>query len=190
MRGRSVPMPTNRILASLTPKDHALLRPHLEIVHLTYCSHLQVRNQRIQHIYFKETGVASVFWGADEPIEIAMIGYEGMSGVAAVLGNSVRGPYETYVQIAGRGQRLAVRELRAAMNAIASLTALLHLRATDFLNQIAQAVPAHGIGTIEERLGRWLLMAADRMTDGSLPITHVTLLPVLGGGRSGVSCAL
>jgi len=100
-------MATNRILAAMAAKDHALLRPRLEVVDLACWSYLHVKNQRIQHVYFIEAGVVSVFSGTEDPIEIAMIGYEGMSGVAAVLGDGALVPYGTFVQIGGSAQRIA-----------------------------------------------------------------------------------
>jgi CRP-like cAMP-binding protein len=183
-------MPPNRILGALTPKDNALLRPHLKSVDLRCCSLLQAKSQHVRHVYFIEAGVVSVFAGTQEPIEIGMVGYEGMSGVAAVLGDGVLVPYGAFVQIEGRAQRIAPHELRAAMNVSASLTALLLLYANDFVNQLAQGALANGLGTVEERLARWLLMAADRMEGSPLPVTHEDLAAVLAVRRSGVSVAL
>jgi CRP-like cAMP-binding protein len=183
-------MPTNSILATMAPENIVLVQPHLKVVDLRCCSYLQVRNRRIQHVYFIEAGVVSVLSQAEEPIEVAMIGYEGMSGVAAVLGDGARAPYSTFVQIEGRAQRIATCELRVAMSASASLTALLMLYANDFMNQLAQGALANGLGTIEERLARWLLLAADRMEGSPLPVTHEDLAAALAVRRSGVTTAL
>ena len=71
-------MPTNRILAAIAPKDLALVQPHLEAADLQCCSYLQIRNQRIQRVYFIEAGIISVLSRAEEPIEV-VIGNEGMS---------------------------------------------------------------------------------------------------------------
>jgi len=83
-----------------------------------------------------------------------------------------------------------LRDLRAAMSASASLRALLLLYANAFVNQLAQGAVANGLGTIDERLARWLLMAADRMDGSPLPITHEELAAALAVRRSGVSVAL
>jgi hypothetical protein len=48
--------------------------------------------------------------------EVGLIGYEGMSGTAVVLGGD-QSPRSGCVQIAGEGQRIAAKNLRGAMNA-------------------------------------------------------------------------
>ena len=41
-----------------------------------------------------------------------------------------------------------------------------------FLDQTSQTAVSNGRSSIEERLARWLLMAADRLDDEELPLTH------------------
>lgn len=38
------------------------------------------------------------------PIEVGMIGREGMTGISAVLNSDERVPHETYMQVAGSGR--------------------------------------------------------------------------------------
>ena len=75
-------------------------------------------NQRIETVYFMENGIASVV--AVQPdetrVEVGLIGREGMSGIAVVLGGD-QSPHSTYIQVAGEGQRITANELRKAMNA-------------------------------------------------------------------------
>ena len=42
---------------------------------------LQARNRRVERIYFPDSGVASVVANGDTPIEVGMIGREGMTGI-------------------------------------------------------------------------------------------------------------
>ena len=58
-----------------------------------------------------------------------------------------------------------------------------------FLNQATRTAVANGRAKIEERLARWLLMAADRL-DGELPLTHEFLSMMLGVRRPGVTVAI
>ena len=58
-----------------------------------------------------------------------------------------------------------------------------------FLIQTSQTALANGRSKIEERLARWLLMAADRV-EGELALTHEFLAIMLGVRRSGVTTAL
>lgn len=66
--------------------------------------------RRINAVFFIETGIASVV--AVQPngtrIEIGLIGREGLSGSAVVLGGD-RSPHSTYIQVAGSGSGLLPR---------------------------------------------------------------------------------
>ena len=53
-------MSSNRILSRLSGRDLALLEPHLEAVDLPVRKSLEARKKRIDHVYFIESGFASV----------------------------------------------------------------------------------------------------------------------------------
>jgi hypothetical protein len=59
---REAPMSfsTNTLLSSLSTSDFDLLAPHLEAVTLGLRKMLEKPNQRIEDVYFPETGFASV----------------------------------------------------------------------------------------------------------------------------------
>jgi hypothetical protein len=65
---------------------------------------LEIRNRRIEHAYFLESGFASVVASGskDRSIEIGLIGGEGMTGLAVLMGTD-RTPYDTFVQLDGEG---------------------------------------------------------------------------------------
>ena len=79
---------SNFILQRLSDDDFGLLQPHLETVRLPVQKALEARNRKIRTIYFMESGFASVVAnGSTRPsIEVGLIGREGMSGLAVVLG--------------------------------------------------------------------------------------------------------
>src|SRR6266498_2038268 len=105
-------MSSNRILSRLSRQDLALLEPHLEAVDLPVRKSLETRKKRIDQVYFIESGFASVVAnGTSKPsIEVGIIGREGMSGLAIVMGQK-RAQHETYMQVAGKGQRIAAGKL-------------------------------------------------------------------------------
>src|SRR5204863_6423092 len=74
-------MSSNRILSRLSRADFGLLEPHLEAVDLPVRKQLEARNRRVQHVYFMESGFASVVAnGSTKPrIEIGIIGREGLT---------------------------------------------------------------------------------------------------------------
>ena len=171
--------------------DFTSLQPHLKPVPMALLKDMERPNQQIGTVYFMETGIASVV--AVQPdetrVEVGLIGREGMSGMAVVLGGN-QSPHATYIQVAGEGQRITAKELRKAMNASQSLHSLLLKFVQVFTVQTAHTAIANARANIEKRLARWILMAHDRTGDNTLPLTHEFLSLMLGVRRAGVTEAL
>jgi CRP-like cAMP-binding protein len=175
----------------MSRRELRLLEPHLEAVDLPVRKQLESRNKRIEHVYFIERGFASVVanGGGHQGIEVGIIGREGMTGLAVIMGTD-RSPHETYMQMAGNGQRITATNLRKAMDRSAALHRSFLRYGHAFIVQTAQTAVANGRSKIEDRLARWLLMAQDRMDDEALPLTHEFLSFMLGVRRPGVTVAL
>ena len=183
-------MSSNRILAQLSPADLRLLEPHLQSVDLPVRLQLQARNRRVEQHYFLDRGIASVVANGEHALEIGMIGREGVTGVSVILGSDERSRHETYMQIAGTGRRISSGHLREATEASTSLHRALLLYAHRFMVQTADTALANGRHKIEERLARWLLVAAERIDGLELPLTHEFLGVMIGTARPGVTIAL
>jgi CRP-like cAMP-binding protein len=181
----------NRILAGLTPGDFAALQPELSRIELPVRRHLEMRNRPIEHVYFLESGLASmvVSAGAQHSIEVGIIGHEGMTGLPILLGTD-RAAHETFVQTAGTAWRIGAEPLRAAVEKSSSLRRRLLNYAQVMMTQMAFTALANGRYKIEERLARWLLMADDRAEDSIIHLTHDFLAVMLGSRRAGVTAAL
>jgi CRP-like cAMP-binding protein len=181
----------NLLLASLSSSDRGLLQAHLQPVTLALRQVLEKPDKRVDIVYFPEAGFASVVavQADDTKVEVGLIGREGMTGLTIVLGNH-RAPHSTYMQAAGRGQRIKTVELRKAMQASPSLRGVLLKYVQVFMVQTAHTAVANARATIEERLARWILMAHDRLDGLSLPLTHEFLSLMLGVRRAGVTEAL
>lgn len=82
----------NAILAALSVADYEILQPDLEAVELPLRTPLERRMKRAEHVYFMESGLASVVADGDRPIEVGVIGREGMTGVSVVLAKATRLP--------------------------------------------------------------------------------------------------
>lgn len=182
----------NHILSRLSRDDFQLLEQHLEAVDLPVHTRLEVRKRRIDNIYFMESGFASVVAnGSSKPgIEVGIIGREGMTGLSVVLGSDQRAAHDTYIQGAGSGLRIAVADLRAAIELSSALHHAMLRYAHTFLLQTTSTALANGRSKIEERLARWLLMARDRLDSDALSLTHEFLALMLGTQRPGVTLAL
>lgn len=181
---------SNRVLSSLEGHDYALLSPHLSPVDLPLRKTLETANRAIEHVCFVEQGFVSVV-GVDQgrSIEIGLIGREGMTGVAVVMGVN-RTPYKSFVQAAGRGQQISAATLTRAMDKSADLRQALLRYCHTFMVQTANTAVVNGCRKIDERLARWLLMAHDRIGRDSIPLTHEFLGIMLGVRRAGVTVAL
>ena len=107
---------TNRILSRLSPADFALLESRLTAVELPLRKQLEMPQKPITYVYFIESGYASVVANGDDKrsIEIGLIGREGMTGLAVVMGTD-RTHHETFMQCAGRGWRISAQNLRDVM---------------------------------------------------------------------------
>ena len=180
----------NLILSRLSSADLRLLEPHLEPVELPLRKVLEQRGKVIKTIYFPESGFASVVANGDErPIEVGLIGREGMTGIAVVLGHD-RNSNEVYMQAPGQGHCIRANDLRTAINKSVTLHRSFLRYAHAFLEQATRTAVANGRSKIEERLARWLLMADDRLDGPELPLTHEFLAMMLGVRRPGVTIAV
>jgi CRP-like cAMP-binding protein len=176
----------NQLLAALSPADLGLLQPQLEALTLKLRHDIERPNKRIHDVYFMDAGIASVVavQGDGTRVEVGLIGREGMTGTAVVLGDD-QSPHETYIQVAGEGQRIPAPELRKAMKASESLHGLLLRYVQAFMVQ--RTAIANARAKLDERLSRWILMVHDRMEGNTLALTHEFLALMLGVRRAGVT---
>jgi hypothetical protein len=132
MPAKSPSRPRNRLLRVLSQADFGLLQPHLEALPLEVRKSLEVPNLRIDDVYFPNAGIASVVAipEKDTRVEVGLVGSEGMTGTSVVLGSD-RSPNETYMQVAGEGQRITVSHLRLAMKASEAMHASSRISGAD-----------------------------------------------------------
>ena len=180
----------NFILSRLSKPDFKLLAPHLEPADLPIRKVLERSGKPITVIYFPESGFASVVAsGSKRPIEVGLIGREGMTGLPVILGTD-RNSNEVFMQAAGRGQCLGANSLRKAIDRSVTLHRSLLRHVHAFHEQATRTAVANGCLKIEERLARWLLMADDRLDGPELELTHEFLAMMLGVRRPGVTVAM
>jgi CRP-like cAMP-binding protein len=182
---------TNKLLKRLSSADLDLLEPGFVPVSLALRQDLEKPNKRIEHVFFMDSAIASVVvvHAGDIRVEIGIIGCEGMTGTAVVLGSD-RSPHLTYIQGAGEGQRLSVSDLNKAMGESKTLRPSLMRFAQAFSIQTAHTAVANARASLEVRLARWLLMAHDRTPGNELFLTHEFLSLMLASRRAGVTEAL
>jgi CRP-like cAMP-binding protein len=178
------------MLARFSASDFASLEPHLTSIKLPLRKPLERPQKPIEYVYFPNSGFASVTANrAGHCIEFGLIGREGMTGLAVVLGTD-RTPHETFIQYAGTGQRITAAHFRDALDKSRTLQKCCLLYAHAFAIQMSYTAIANGSKKIEERLARWILMARDRADSDELELTHEFLSMMLGVRRAGVTVAL
>lgn len=180
----------NQILLAFSHANRALLSAGLEKITLEVGQSIKQANRPIEHVYFPDSGIISVVakWDNNQ-VQIGLIGREGMSSTAVVLGND-RSPNEAFVLMAGSAHRITAQDLRIALEASKTLRQRMQRYTLAFMVQVAQTAFAHGTGLIKARSARLLLMVHDRQDGDNLHLTHESISMMLGVRRPGVSDAL
>ncbi|MDE2183318.1 MAG: Crp/Fnr family transcriptional regulator [Alphaproteobacteria bacterium] len=181
----------NRLLDHLSQEDAALIDTHLKPVAIARRTLIEAPQRRIEHVTFIERGIASVVAGGGSaaPVEVGLIGCEGLAGLATLLGESCS-PHAIYMQIPGGGQRIAAAVLAEAADRSRTLQKTLLKFVHAFMTQLAYTAVANARATLEQRLARWILMAHDRIEGNDIALTHELLALMMGARRPGVTEAM
>jgi CRP-like cAMP-binding protein len=121
--------------------------------------------------------------------EIAVVGREGMTGLAIVYGTDCS-PCEIFIQVEGEGQRILAADLRQVIDKSGTMLKYFLRYAHVFGVQSRYTALVNARGKLEERLARWLLMSRDRVDDDEMLLTHEFIALMLGVRRAGVTGAL
>lgn len=181
----------NRLLRLLPQADLERLWPRLEAVTLQVKSMLLTPETEVDSVHFVEVGTVSMLALLEEgiPIEVGLVGPEGMIGLPLLLG-APTSPLEGMVQVSGVALRLSAAAFRATLAETPALLALLLRYVDAFHVQVAQSAACNGRHHIEQRLARWLLMTHDRVEGDSFMITQEFMSTMLGVRRPGVTLAV
>lgn len=170
----------NRLLAGMAPETFDHLRPLLQPIALERRAILQEYHRPIEHIYFIERGLASVFARTqrDGSVEAYVVGRFGFVGVSAVLG-TMRSPTRSLMEVPGDALRITTKSLRRIMDDSPAVRQHLLDYVHALLIQNIQLTLCNVRHQVEERLCRWLLLVSDRIDDGVVPLTHDQLSIIL-----------
>lgn len=182
--------PANGVLAALPRRDYLHLLGECELVQLRPGQVLYQPGDRIGHVYFPNDGVVSLLVVLElKPLEVCLIGREGMVGVPLALGVE-RASARAMVGGVGTALRMEAASFREKFEGSIPLQRELLRYANAKLMQARQTAGCGRFHPAEERLACWLLMAHDRMhVSGDLWITHELLADMLGVRRVGVTNA-
>lgn len=180
----------NRLIDSMPSRDRSRIEQLCEPVDLVFGATLCEPNQHFRHVYFPVTGFISLVTTliGHRPLEMGLIGNEGMLGVTVVLGvNAV--PMAAVVQGAGTALRMTTAQLRQELRDNHLLQRTLNRYLYVLMAQLAQSAACTHFHEIEPRLARWLLLTHDRAHSDHFHLTHEFLADMLGVRRSGVTVA-
>jgi CRP-like cAMP-binding protein len=181
----------NRLLRGLSDAELGRMLPALEPVQLARPTELEGANQVIRHVYFPVTGVASIVAidESGESVDTAMIGREGMTGLAVFLGTS-QSPVRTIVQIPMAGLRMESEALRDELARGGALVRLLQRHTQLVMVTMAQLILCNRIHRLDQRAARWLLQVDDRVDGAPFNVTQEFLAQMIGVQRPALSVAM
>jgi CRP-like cAMP-binding protein len=180
----------NRILAALPQEQFARLASHLSTVHLERDEVVYITGDQIRYVYFPINGLMSLLSTTEtgSTVEVAMVGNEGIIGLPVILKNKLI-PYEVTVQTQAEAYRIRAEDLQQEFDKGEALHELILRYLNVLIAEISQSALCHRFHTVEEALGRWLLMAQDRLNTESLHLTQEIISHALGVPRTGVTMA-
>ena len=185
------PLPViNRLIAGLSRKERERLLRSSETVVLSFGQILCEPRQRMRYAYFPLRGCISLvaIVGGHHPLEMGLIGSEGMLGASLGLGVGTA-PLRAVVQGQGTALRVTAAELRRQLRLSAALMKTLHRYQYVLMEQLAKSAACTHFHQVDTRLARWLLMTHDRAHADHFHLTHEYLAGMLGVRRSGVTVA-
>lgn len=182
----------NGLLDSLSDGDLRLLESKLERVALHDGAQIETAGQPLSHVHFLTGGLVSTVARGDHGhgIELALVSTEGATGIAALLESSGTSFADSIVQVGGTAWRIRADELAPLLQLRGSLQADLLRYVHAIMAEVAATTLATGHAKIEQRVARWLLIAADRCGTHKLAVTHDQLSKALAVRRSGITVAL
>ena len=180
----------NQLLAALPEKVYKRLIPHLESVSLPFMEVLYESGEPITHVYFPNDGLISLLIVMDDGTlrEVALIGNEGMLGIAVILGMKAT-PTRALVVMPGSAMRMKAQALRDELKPGGALQSVLQRYTHALFTQVSQSAACIGSHQLKPRLARWLMMTHDRAAGDQLEMKHEFMAMMLSATRSMVTRA-
>lgn len=141
-------------------------------------------------VYFPGTAVLSAVkvMANGRAIEVATCGYEGASGILAVLSGSIP-TLRTFAQIPGSAIAMPADAFRAMAYGDAKMMACLLRSLAIASDQAEQSVACLALHDVPARAARWILQTQDRTSSREFPLTQENLAIMIGVQRTTVNAA-
>jgi CRP-like cAMP-binding protein len=146
--------------------------------------------QTMSHAYFPVDCIVSLLYVMKngESAEIAVVGNEGMIGIALFMGGEST-QSRAVVQNAGHAYRLKAQVIKDEFNRGGALTRLLLMFASALITQMVQTAACNRHHPVDQQLCRWMLLSLDRLPSMQISMTEKLIGNMLGLSPSKVSTA-
>ncbi|MEO8061586.1 MAG: Crp/Fnr family transcriptional regulator [Pseudomonadota bacterium] len=180
----------NSLLAALPSAERARFSDHLELVPLALGQVLYESGETMSHAYFPTDCVISLLYVMKngESAEIAIVGNEGMIGVALFMGGDST-MSRAIVQNAGHAYRLKAQVLKDEFYRGNALMHSLLIFGSALITQMVQTAACNRHHTVDQQLCRWMLLSLDRLPTGRISMTEKLIANMLGLATAQVSRA-
>jgi CRP-like cAMP-binding protein len=179
----------NRLLATLSADERALLEPAVELVELSGGDSVLSVGEVTRHGLFPFNGLMVSLrreLSGCRSVEVAAIGREGAVGGIVSCG-SAPAFTQAVVQLPGSAALIPMKVLEKAKQESAHVRNLFCRYSDALLSQVMQSVACNAFHPIEARAARWLLHAQDRASSDRLELTQESLAGLLGVQRTTVN---
>ena len=178
----------NRILAALNATDYQHFSSRLERISFSQGEVVYESGDRIDYVYFPETAVFSMLCLMEngDTAEVGPVGREGLVGLNIFFGSRTM-PIQLVVHVGGTVMRIRAELFKQELRSEKSVMPHLLLRYTQMLlSMTGQSSACNKLHSLEQQLGKWLLMMHDYVSD-ELLLTHELIALTLGVRRAGIS---
>jgi CRP-like cAMP-binding protein len=185
--------------AAAAPRQNALVLALPDVVRAHWLSHMEPvdmllgdvlyeSGDTLSHVFFPTTAIVSLLNVMEDgaSAEIAVVGYEGIVGVAMFMGGQST-TSRAVVQSAGKGLRLSAPRMLEEFNRAGAAMHLLLRYTQALITQMAQTAVCNRHHTLDQQLCRWLLLSLDRLRSNELVMTQGLIANMLGVRREGVT---
>ncbi len=182
----------NLVLNALPADVYARVQRSLKKVRVTLRQVLQEAGSPIEKVYFPTEGFCSILAVLHDGrmIEVASVGREGVAGATSAFDGLTTAPAATMVQGAmdscfAMDAGAFQREMERRGPFYELLTQHIHA----FISIAMQSTACNAVHSVEQRLARWLLTAADHMESDEFDLTQEFAAMMLGASRQTVTLA-
>lgn len=162
---------------------------HAEFVNIVARESVVEPDKAISFVDFPESGMHSMTaCSDDDEVEVATIGFEGMTGLPLILGETTS-TSRVFCQIPGTAWRIAASDFFRLISQSDTLSRLCHRYVLFVIEQASQNSACNRIHSIEERCAKWLCLSHDRADGDKFELTQDFLAGMLGVRRQSVNLA-